>query len=101
MRTNLKLEIDLSSASPIGVTALWLRLAVGPAAPLPATAVEDHFDIPILLESLQEIFVEAGFVARNEEQVASHGPFYCASALHVAGHFFLTKSWEGHLECHS
>jgi hypothetical protein len=97
----LELEIDLSSGSPIRAPALRLRLAVGPPAPLAATTVEDHLDIPVLSEPLQEIFVEAGFVARDEEQVASHEPVYCPSALHAAGHFFLTKWWGEHLECHS
>ncbi len=91
MRADLKLEIDLSSDPSIRAPALWPRLSVGPPAPLAATPVEDHLDIPVLSESLQEIFVEAGFVAGDEEQVASHGPVYCLSALHAAGHFFLTK----------
>jgi hypothetical protein len=101
VRADAKLEIDLSSSPPIRAPALRLRLGVGPPAPLAATAVEDHLDIPVVSEPLQEIVVEARFVAGNEEQVSSHRPFYCLSALHVAGHFFLTKSWGEHLECHS
>jgi len=101
VRADAKLEIDLSSSPPIRAPALRLLLGVGPPAPLAATAVEDHLDIPVVSEPLQEIFVEARFVAGNEEQVSSHRPFYCLSALHVAGHFFLTKSWGKHLECHS
>jgi len=110
-----KLKIDFSPNPPIRAPPLRLRLGVRPRllgvrpwllgvrppAPLAATAVEDHLDIPVVSEPLQEIFVEASFVAGNEEQVSSHRPFYCLSALHVAGHFFLTKSWGEHLECHS
>jgi hypothetical protein len=101
VRADAKLEIDLASAPPIRAPALRMLLGVRPPAPLAATAVEDHLDIPVVSEPLQEIFVQASFVAGDEKQVSSHRPFYCLSALHVAGHFFLTKSWGEHLECQS
>jgi hypothetical protein len=101
VRADAKLEIDLASVPPIRAPALRMLLGVRPPAPLAATAVEEHLDIPVVSEPLQEIFVQASFVAGDEKQVSSHRPFYCLSALHVAGHFFLTKSWGEHLECQS
>jgi len=68
---------------------------------LSAPAVEDYFDVPVVSESLQQVLVQAGFVARNEKQMSGHWLVYCLSTLGMTGHFFLAKSRSEHLECHS
>jgi len=74
---------------------------VWPTASLSTPAVEDHFDVPVVAKPLQQVLVQAGFVARNEKQVSGHGLAYCLPTLSMAGHFFLAKSRPEHLECHS
>jgi len=70
-------------------------------ASLSTPTVEDHFDVPVVSESLQQVLVQAGFVARNQKQMSGHWLVYCLSTLSMAGHFFLAKSRSEHLECQS
>ena len=66
MRSALELQIDLAAGSPIRAPAIGL-LIVRSTAPLSATAVEDHLDVAVVTKSLEQVFVQAAFVARYEE----------------------------------
>ena len=97
VRPDLELQIDLAARSPVRAPAIRV-LTVRSAAPLSAPAVEDHLDVAVVTKSLQEVFVEAAFVTRYEEQVSGHSAVYCLSALGMAGHFFLAAFGRGAFE---
>jgi len=73
----------------------------GAAPPLSTSAIEDHLDVPVVAEPLQQILVQAGFMARDQEEMASHWLVYCLSTLCTAAHFFLARSNRQHSQCHS
>ena len=98
MRPDLELQIDLAARSPVRAPAIRL-LTVRSAATLSAPAVENHLDVAVVTKSLEQVFVQAAFVARYEEQVSGHSLVYCLSALGRAGHFFLAESQREHLKC--
>ena len=75
MRAELKLEIELAPRPPVASPAIALRVsgAVHPTSALSVPAIEDDFDVSIVPEPFDQILVEASIVARDEEQVSSHG----------------------------
>jgi hypothetical protein len=89
VRPHLELQIDLSTGPPLYLPSIGL-LTMGPASSLSAAAIEDHLDVPVVAEPIQQILVQAGFVARDEKQMSGHRLVYCLSTLCIAGHFFLT-----------
>jgi len=75
-------------------------LAVRPTPALPAAAVEDPLDVPVVAEPFEQVLVEPAFVAGHEKEMSGHWLVYCPSALSVAGHFFLAIVDTEHVECH-
>jgi len=55
--------------------------------PLSTSAIEDHLDVAVIAEPLQQILVKARFVARDDEEMAGHRPVHCPSTLCTASHF--------------
>ncbi len=75
MRSNLELEIELATRAAVAAPALVARLSgvVRPTAALSLPAIEDDFDVSIVPKPFDQILVEASILARDEEQVSSHG----------------------------
>ena len=75
MRPDLELEIELATRPAVAPPAITARVrgAVGPASALSLPAIEDDFDVSIVPKPFDQILVEASIVARDEEQVSSHG----------------------------
>ena len=84
MRSDLELQIDLASGSPFGL------LILGLSPSLPATAIQNDLDVPVVTKALQQVLVQARLVARDQKQMSGHVLVYCRSTLCMAGHFFLT-----------
>jgi hypothetical protein len=59
------------------------------APTLSAAAVEDHLDIAVVAEALEQVLVQTAFVAGHEKEMSGHWLVYCPSAPGMAGHFFL------------
>jgi hypothetical protein len=75
VRADLKLEIELAPRPAVAAPALAVRVsgAVRPTSALSVPAIEDDFDVSIVPKPFDQILVEASIVARDEEQVSSHG----------------------------
>ena len=75
MRPDLELEVELATSAAVAVPAITARVpgSVHPTPALSVPAVEDDFDVSIVPEPIDQILVEASIVARDEEQVSSHG----------------------------
>ena len=73
MRPDLKLEIDRSTSPSVSLSA-FRPLALGSAATLPAPPIEDHLDLYVVAEPIQQIFVKAGFVSGDQKQMSGHVP---------------------------
>jgi len=75
VRAELKLEIELAPRPPVTSPAIALRVsgAVHPTSALSVPAIEDDFDVSIVPKPFDQILVESRIVARDQEQVSSHG----------------------------
>ena len=76
MRAEQELQIDLPPLAAVHTAALG-SLAPRSASALLAPTVQDHLDVPVGLEALQQILVEAAFALRDEKEMSGHEiPYY-------------------------
>ena len=71
----MQLDIELATRPTVAAPAIAGRVpGTGrPASAITVPAIEDDFDVSIVPEPFDQILVEASIVARDEEQVSSHG----------------------------
>jgi len=61
-----ELQVDLAAPAPVDTAAIR-PVVPGLTTALLATPIEDHLDLRIPLEALQQILVEAGFVMSDQK----------------------------------
>ena len=66
MGPDLELHVDLSAEPPVRSSA-FETLVRRSASTLSAPAIEDHLDVPVVPEPIDQIFIEAGLVAGNKK----------------------------------
>src|SRR5512138_513018 len=79
-----QLKVDLAVRAPVDASALG-PVVPGLAAALLAATIENHLDVRVTLEALEQILVETGFVVGDQKEVAGHTRL----------HYLLTE----HLRC--
>jgi hypothetical protein len=71
VRPEQELQIDLAPLAAVHAAPLGSPV-LGPAPTLFAPPIKNHFDVPVGLEALQQILVEAGFALGDEEEMSGH-----------------------------
>jgi hypothetical protein len=71
VRPEQELQIDLTPLATVHAAALG-TLALRPASALFAPTIQDHLDVSVGLEALQQILVEAAVAPRDEKEMSGH-----------------------------
>lgn len=62
MRADLELQVDLAAAPAVRSPAFGTAV-LGSCAALSATAIENHLDVPVVPEPIDQVLVEPAIVA--------------------------------------
>jgi hypothetical protein len=71
VRPEQELYIDLAPLATVHAAPLG-TLVLGLAPTLFAPPIQNHFDVPVGLEALQQILVEAGFALGDKKEMSGH-----------------------------
>jgi hypothetical protein len=71
VRPEQELQIDLATSAPVDASSIG-PLVLRSAPTLLAAPIQDHLDVPVSPEPIQQILVEAGLMVGDEKEMSGH-----------------------------